>query len=169
VQTFARITDAGGTVLAGTDFPLGDDLPFTIHTELRALVLYGWTPYEALLTATRNPAEFLGVQDDLGTLEPGKLADMIFVRGNPLERIEDAINVEMTMMNGELFTPDELIEPFSSEGALSSDEMAKPRHRWLAPVPQHPSNRAFWWNRPEVVREGREDHSAYDYSEDHSH
>jgi hypothetical protein len=168
VETFARIRDAGGTVLAGTDFPLGDDLPFTIHTELRALVEYGWTPHQALLTATRDPAKFLGVQDDLGTLEVGSLADMLLVRGNPLERIEDAINVEMTMINGELFTPEELIEPFSTANILSSSEdLERPIHRWIAPVPDHPPNRAFWWHQPNVVREGREDHSAYSYGVDH--
>jgi Tol biopolymer transport system component len=154
-RTFARIRDAGGIVLAGTDFPLGGDLPFTIHAELRALVLYGWTPYEALLTATRNPAEFLGVERDLGTLEPGKLADMVFVEGNPLERIQDAINVKMTMMNGVLFTPEALIEPFSAASLASTREAAGPRHRWRAPVPDHPANKAFWWHRPEHVEADR--------------
>lgn len=60
------------------------------------------------------PAEHQGVDDDLGTIEPGKLADMAFVEGNPLEQITDAIQVRMTMKNGELFTIQDLVEPFSS-------------------------------------------------------
>jgi Tol biopolymer transport system component len=111
-RTFARMRDAGGIVIAGTDFPLGGDLAMTIHAELRTLVWYGWTPYDALLTATRNAADVMGVRADLGTLEPGKLADMVFVEGNPLERIEDALNVRMTMVNGVLYTPEQLIEGF---------------------------------------------------------
>jgi hypothetical protein len=178
-DTLARIRDAGGLVVAGTDFPLGGDLPFTLHAELRALVLYGWTPYEALVTATRNAAEFIGVQDDLGTLEPGKLADMVFVEGNPLERIEDAINVQMVMKNGRLFTPEEILEDFfggpgtdgrraeagealeaehlegrpGREVEVRTGPLAKLEHRWLPPVPDHPSNEAFWWHQPEQVKE----------------
>jgi Tol biopolymer transport system component len=156
-HTFARIREAGGLVVAGTDFPLGDDLPFNLHAELRALVLYGWTPYEALVAATRNAARFIGVQDDLGTLEPGKLADMVFVTGNPLEHIEDAINVEMVMQNGALFTPEEILEGFfgktMAKAGVRSEVSARPTHHWLAPVPDHPSNKAFWWHQPKYVRQ----------------
>ncbi|MFC7009521.1 amidohydrolase family protein [Halalkalicoccus salilacus] len=72
-------------------------------------------PSEAPSTATRLPAEHQGVDKDLGTLESGKLADMVFVEGNPLERIEDTMQVKMTMKNGELFTIGDLVGPFSSE------------------------------------------------------
>ena len=113
VTTFKEIFDRGGVVLTGTDMPL--DYPgIGVHGNLRPLAAYGFSPYEALLTATRYPAEHQGVDDDLGTIEPGKLADMAFVEGNPLEQIEDAIQVRMTMKNGELFTIQDLVEPFSS-------------------------------------------------------
>lgn len=115
VNMFKDILDEGGTVLAGTDMPL-DYVGVGMHGNLRSMVGYAFSPYEALLTATRIPAEHLGVDDDLGTLEPNKLADMVFVDGNPLEQIEDAMRVQMTMKNGELFTIEELVEPFSTEG-----------------------------------------------------
>lgn len=110
-NTFKEILDCGGTVLAGTDAPL-DYVGAGMHANLRALGIYAFSPYEALLTATRFPAEHLGVDEDLGTVEPGKLADMVFVEGNPLEQIEDAMQVKMTMKDGELFTIRELVEPF---------------------------------------------------------
>jgi Tol biopolymer transport system component len=179
VRTFARVRDAGGTILVGTDFPLGGDLAQTIHAEIRALVLYGWTPYDALLTATRNPAKHLGVERDLGTLEPGKLADMAFVEGNPLERIEDTINVRMTMINGVLYTPQELIDGFLGESSAGKpgradvrkasgtvvhdhlgQKMAHPKHRLLAPVPDHPANKRWWWHAAEHVADVEYHHGA---------
>lgn len=112
--SFKNISNNGGVVLTGTDSPL-DNAGIAVHGNLRPLAAYAFSPYEALLTATRYPAERVGVGDDLGTLEPGKLADMVFVDGNPLERIEDAIQVQMTMKNGELYTVKDLVEPFSSK------------------------------------------------------
>lgn len=116
VSAFKEIVDAGGLVVAGTDVPLVVN-GVSLHGNLRPLTAYGFTPHEALLTATRFAAEHQGVEEDLGTLEEGKLADMTFVEGNPLERIEDAMKVRMTMKGGELFTLEELLEPFSSEDA----------------------------------------------------
>lgn len=112
--TFKNVLNNGGKVLTGTDAPL-DYLGLGVHGNLRPLVKYGgFSTHEALLTATRFPAEHQGVEDDLGTLEPGKLADMVFVRGNPLERIEDAMDVRMTMKNGKIYTVQDLVEPFTS-------------------------------------------------------
>lgn len=113
--TFKDISDAGGKVLLGTDAPF-DYVGTSIHGNLRPLVkVGGFSPSEALSTATRLPAEHQGVDEDLGTLESGKLADMVFVEGNPLERIEDTMQVKMTMKNGKLFTIDDLVGPFSSK------------------------------------------------------
>jgi Tol biopolymer transport system component len=163
-RTMARMRDAGSLVLAGTDFPLGSDVMLQLHAELRTLAFYGhWSPYQALLTATRNPAEFLGIDDDLGTLEPGKLADMIFVQGNPLENIDDTINVEMTMVNGILRTVEEIIAPFPSTGNQAGLDNAStgnqasldnaPKHVLLPPVPDHPANAKYWWARPKFVKD----------------
>jgi Tol biopolymer transport system component len=153
-RTFARVRDAGSLVLAGTDFPLGTDVMLQLHAELRTLVAYGyWSPYQALLTATRNPAEFLGIDDDLGTLEPGKLADMIFVEGNPLENIDDTINVEMTMVNGILRTVDDIIAPFPTTGNRPSLAANAAKADVLPPVPNPPSNDVYWWEKPKWVKD----------------
>lgn len=119
--TFKNIADRGGRVLTGTDAPLVY-FGLGVHGNLRPLVEYAFSPYEALLTATRLPAEHLGVEEDLGTLEPGKLADMVFIDGNPLERIEDAMRVKMTMKNGELFTIHDLVEPFEAAETDDSND-----------------------------------------------
>lgn len=113
VAAFKDIIDSGGLVLAGTDVPLVVN-GVSLHGNLRPLTAYGFTPHEALLTATRFAAEHQGVEDDLGTIEEGKLADMAFVEGNPLDQIEDAMRVQMTMKDGELFTVEDLIDPFES-------------------------------------------------------
>ncbi len=111
VAILKDILDAGGVVLNGTDAPLMD-IGIGTHLELSAMVRYGMTPYEALHTATIEPAKIMGVEDDLGSIERGKLADIVFVNGNPHKKIEEAANVEMVMKNGELFTIDELIAPY---------------------------------------------------------
>lgn len=115
VDAFKRISDCGGTVLAGTDMPL-DYVGTSLHSNLRGLAHFGFSPYETLLTATRLPAEFMGVEEDIGTLESGKLADMAIVEGNPLEQVSDAMRVQMTMKNGELLTLDDMLGQYAEDG-----------------------------------------------------
>src|SRR5699024_5818182 len=59
-------------------------------------------------TARYYPEKQMGVRDDLGTIEEGKLADLVLVEGEPLQEISDASNVQMVMKNGELFTIEDL-------------------------------------------------------------
>ena len=68
--------------------------------EMRSMVELGMTPMEAILSATRNGAEALGILDDVGTLEEGKLADVIVVPGNPLLDINVMKRVYVTIKGG---------------------------------------------------------------------
>jgi Tol biopolymer transport system component len=99
---------AGVPIIAGVDSPL---VPYgaALHTELAAYVAAGFTPYQALQTATVNTARLLNAQNDLGTIEPGKLADLVIVEGNPLVNIADAMKVRKVIKNGEVFTIEELL------------------------------------------------------------
>lgn len=88
-QAFDRLREADAQVLVGTDAPL-DHVGIGMHTNIREMVGYGWEPADALRAATINPAKYLGVDSDVGTLETGKVADLIAVNGNPLEDGTDA-------------------------------------------------------------------------------
>jgi imidazolonepropionase-like amidohydrolase len=113
VEILTRILRSGGVGLAGTDIPLAA-VGVSLHLNLRALVRYGMTPYEALRTATIVPARQIGVGRDLGTVEPGKLADLLVVDGNPLQRIDDAADVRVVIQNGRPHTVAGLIEPYGA-------------------------------------------------------
>ena len=82
----------------------------SLHTELQAFVDAGLTPYEALRSATLWAAETVGVSKDLGSVEPGKLADFVIVNGDPLTNIKDALNVEKVIRNGDVLTIDALLK-----------------------------------------------------------
>jgi Tol biopolymer transport system component len=110
-ETIAAIVRAGGLVLTGTDSPI-DNVATALHLSLRAQVKFGAAPWQALQTVTLFPAKAFGVANDLGTLEPGKLADMVFVNGDPLTNIKDVTNVSSVMKNGKLYTVPELMKPF---------------------------------------------------------
>jgi Tol biopolymer transport system component/imidazolonepropionase-like amidohydrolase len=112
--TVGDLLRAGGTVLAGTDSPI-DNVATALHLNLRAQVKYGLAPWQALQTATLLPAKAFGISADLGTLEPGKLADMVFIAGDPLTNIKDAANVASVMKNGKLYTLPELMKPFQKQ------------------------------------------------------
>lgn len=88
---------AGIPMLAGTDLAL---VGFTLHEEMAQFVMAGLTPMEALQTATRNPARFLNTIDSLGTVETGKLADLVLLEENPLESIENTRRISAVVVNG---------------------------------------------------------------------
>jgi imidazolonepropionase-like amidohydrolase len=95
------LQDSGGKLLAGSDTPEWFHLYGSgLHRELRALVHAGLTPYEALLTATRNPAQYLGAGSQWGTLEIGKRADFVLVTGNPLDDIANTARVQGVAVGG---------------------------------------------------------------------
>ena len=111
-DTVANIMRGGGMVLAGTDSPL-DNVATALHLNLRAQVKFGLEPWQALQTATLLPAKAFGVSNDLGTIEAGKLADLVLVSGNPLRDIKDAANVQSVMKNGKLYSVSDLMAPFA--------------------------------------------------------
>jgi len=142
--TVRRILRAGGIALAGTDSPL-DNPALALHFNLRSQVHFGLAPYEALQTATRLPAKVFNVENDLGTLEPGKLADLVIIDGDPLLNIADLANVVSVMKNGRLYTIDDLLAPFTTEKlAREPGPQGAPTHRFLAPVPE--SKTKYWWH-----------------------
>jgi imidazolonepropionase-like amidohydrolase len=109
-----RFYDKGGArlITVGTDHPSwGEFLSgFGTHRELHALVLAGIPPAAALKMATINAAHALRMSDQLGSIEPGKLADLAIVRGNPLADITNTRNVERVMVAGVLRDAKALLE-----------------------------------------------------------
>ena len=94
---------AGAVIVAGTDTPNGINL----HGELIAYTLAGMSNYDALKAATVNPAKALGL--DAGTIDAGKLADLIMIDGDPLANIANAHKVKRVIANGRLFEMDQLL------------------------------------------------------------
>jgi len=101
---------AGIPFLAGTDTPPGVYIfpGFSLHEELQRFVAAGFTPMEALQTATLNPAKFFGIDDRLGTIEKGKLADMVLLDANPLDDIRNTQKIAAVIVNGRYLSRAEL-------------------------------------------------------------
>jgi hypothetical protein len=103
---------AGGLLLAGPD-PTGNGgvLPgFGDQREVELLVEAGFTPVLAIQIATENGASYLGQQNRIGTLAPGKQADLVLIKGDPSKRIEDIENVETVFKAGIGYDSQKLIE-----------------------------------------------------------
>uniref|UniRef100_Q026W9 Amidohydrolase n=1 Tax=Solibacter usitatus (strain Ellin6076) TaxID=234267 RepID=Q026W9_SOLUE len=116
METVLAVMRGGGTVALGTDSPLPSNAILN-HLGLRAEVKYGLKPWEALQTVTLLPARAFGYEKDLGTVEPGKLADMILVAGNPLGDIRDTANVRHVIVDGRVYTIPEILAPFAHNPA----------------------------------------------------
>ncbi len=94
---------AGVKMLAATDALVWYVFPgFSLHDELELFVKAGLTPMEALQTATRNPASYLGLIDMVGTVEEGKKADLVLLEANPLENISNTRRITAVVVNGRL-------------------------------------------------------------------
>jgi imidazolonepropionase-like amidohydrolase len=103
VEVVGALHRAGVHIMAGTDAPLRNSPPgFGLHEELALLVRAGLSPHAALSAATLEPARFLGMQDSLGTVEAGKLADLVLLDANPLDDIRNTRRIAIVVANGRL-------------------------------------------------------------------
>ncbi len=99
-KALKKILDSGGSVQLGAH---GQLQGLGAHWELWMLQQGGMTPLEALRCATIAGARYLGLDQDLGSLEPGKLADLIILEKNPLDNIRNSDSVRYVMINGRLY------------------------------------------------------------------
>jgi imidazolonepropionase-like amidohydrolase len=101
---------AGGTVMAGTDCPnVAIVSGFSLHRELELLVRAGLSPMEAILSATRRPAERLGRQDIFGMLAVGRSADLLLLSADPLADIRNVGRIERVIARGVVYQPEALL------------------------------------------------------------
>jgi hypothetical protein len=104
-ESALRVAKAGGHVCVGSH---GEMQGIGYHWELWSLASGGWTPLEALRAATIHGAEAIGYAQDLGSIEAGKLADLIVLSKDPLKDIHNTTAIRYVMKNGELFEGDTL-------------------------------------------------------------
>ncbi|HKZ81185.1 MAG TPA: amidohydrolase family protein [Pyrinomonadaceae bacterium] len=106
-RLFKELELVGAMHKAGVSFMTGTDLSgayvfagFSLHHELELYVQAGFTPMEALQAATRNPAIFFGELNSHGTVEEGKVADLVLLGANPLENIRNTQRIDGVVLNG---------------------------------------------------------------------
>jgi len=110
-ELIRRVHAAGGKVVAGTDPVFVDVLPgYGLHREVEHLVLAGLTELEAIRACTLDAAEALGLQDDLGSIEPGKLADLVVLERDPSKDIRALGSTRAVFQAGARYSPEELRE-----------------------------------------------------------
>jgi adenine deaminase len=112
---------AGVKFIAGTDLANPYCFPgFSLHDELGLLVQAGLTPMEALQAATYNAAEFLGMRDSLGTVEAGKIADLVLLDANPLEDIGNTRKIAAVVVGGKYYPKNSLDEMLAKVEAIAN-------------------------------------------------
>ena len=106
LEMVAALHDHGITIVPGTDALPG----FALHTELENYVKAGIAPSEVLKMATITAARVINADDRVGSIAPGKLADVILINGNPLNDISDIRKVDLTIKDGKIYDPEALYE-----------------------------------------------------------
>lgn len=106
LQMVRDLNKAGVPLMAGTDTPGFDRVPaFSLAEELALMVRAGLSPMEVLQTATRNPAIFLGMGDSLGTVETGKIADLVLLDADPMLDIRNVHRTHAVVLRGRYLSP----------------------------------------------------------------
>jgi hypothetical protein len=104
ISEIPRLHRAGVGILAGSDLPAG----FYLHHELDIFAESGLSPLDALRTATINPARYLGREEELGSIEVGKIADLVLLGANPLEDIGNTRSIQAVVFQGHLLDREHL-------------------------------------------------------------
>ena len=115
---------AGVPFMAGTDTAAGGHIfpGFSLHDEMALFVDAGLTPMEALQTATRNPAQFMGRTSEMGTIEKDKIADLVLLDANPLDDIHNTRKIHAVVLNGRYLSRadlDEMLKQVEAAAAAS--------------------------------------------------
>jgi len=111
IELVGAMNRAGVGVMAGSDFAdkeAGIQPGFDLHDELALFVEAGMTPMQALKTAIINPAKFLGLSKSLGTIEKGKIANLVLLDANPLDNIGNTRKINAVVINGRFIPKSEL-------------------------------------------------------------
>lgn len=116
LETLKMLDDAGVQLLPGTD----DGTGFTTHRELELYVKAGIPAGKTLRLATYDAERYFGREDRLGSVEVGKLADLILVAGDPVANIRDIRKVRMTMVGGVAYYPAEIYEHLAIKPFVSA-------------------------------------------------
>jgi imidazolonepropionase-like amidohydrolase len=104
IEVVRKMHTAGVRIMAGSDFSDWGMVPgVDLHNELALLVEAGFTPLEALQSATLNPAKFLGKTDAFGTIQARRMADMVLLDMNPLEDISHTRKIHAVVLGGRYF------------------------------------------------------------------
>jgi hypothetical protein len=105
LEIVGALHKSGVTIVAGTDQTVPGH---SLHREIELYVQAGFSPMEAIQSATIVPARLMGLEKDLGTIEVGKRGDVIVVDGNPMESIRNIRNVKIVISNGVVYDTAEL-------------------------------------------------------------
>jgi imidazolonepropionase-like amidohydrolase len=110
LRNLKTLQDAGVCIAAGTDAGnIGTLHGPSLHRELELMRDAGLTPAQILRAATHGAARVMGREDDLGTLEVGKLADLLVLDADPLEDVVNLRRIERVLKGGKLLDPAELL------------------------------------------------------------
>ena len=109
MKILKALSDGGVKVLMGTDAPQQFSVPgFSLHRELQRMAAAGMTPYQILVSGTRNVGEYFARSDSFGTVEKGKRADLLLVDANPLQDISNVDRISGVMVSGRWMTKAEI-------------------------------------------------------------
>ncbi|GIO99585.1 amidohydrolase [Paenibacillus lautus] len=121
-----KMNEAGVPLLAGTDAAVlipNQVFGFSLHDELELLVKSGLTPLQALQTATLNPAKYLGREHELGTVEEGKLADLVLLAANPLKDIRNTTAISAVILDGKLMEKQDLTKAIKTYQVIKMSDV----------------------------------------------